>query len=362
MNTQEASSADTTPVVIEQPPLAVDTQPATLQAQDFAPEPQPADDINPDILPPAEPAESRADALARLVNSNLQSNPPLVDYLTADQLREVFLPIIDFMRAFENASHVPVVYAQAGAPGSAQGLDGDLWVNEDTGDLYAKQQGSWRASTRLRGLDGVTPVKGVNYTDGYTPIRGVDYVDLDSLGAYAQELKDSAVHEATAQVTQAVQAVLANVKTTDGKGLVYTESASNPPLTDTLEPPMPAGAVLAPSAMPIPQGAQFGPVTYLSLAVNGSWQQAYDSFFAFTQITREKAGVGLTCQVSDLNGIEPSITYYIPFVDNSAAVYIPVPPNSDTLFKAYPSANTYGATSFEFTFQGYIMPSNVSQV
>jgi hypothetical protein len=271
MNTQEASSADTTPVVIEQPPLAVDTQPATLQAQDFAPEPQPADDINPDILPPAEPAESRADALARLVNSNLQSNPPLVDYLTADQLREVFLPIIDFMRAFETASHVPVVYAQAGAPGSAQGLDGDLWVNEDTGDLYAKQQGSWRASTRLRGLDGVTPVK------------GVDYVDRTSLSAYSDKLKESTIQAATAQVTRAVKNVLATVTTQDGKNLVFTPE---PPLTQVLFPRNSSWAVMS----------------------GGTVTLKYASAFVITKVT-------------SLNNLTMTITVVSEQVDGERTVY-----------------------------------------
>jgi hypothetical protein len=334
MNTQEASSADTTPVVIEQPPLAVDTQPATLQAQDFAPEPQPADDINPDILPPAEPAESRADALARLVNSNLQSNPPLVDYLTADQLREVFLPIIDFMRAFENASHVPVVYAQAGAPGSAQGLDGDLWVNEDTGDLYAKQQGSWRASTRLRGLDGVTPVKGVNYTDGYTPIRGVDYVDLDSLGAYAQELKDSAVHEATAQVTQAVQAVLANVKTTDGKGLVYTDPSQ--PQTPPLTP--------APGPQEIPFYAVQQATSRWSLPGSDPLTLSYADNLIITKLTSFTPDMTMRCEIHSGNTFLAN--YLVTFIEQVAQVNIAVPGGGSSYVLLYVSSASGAPCSF----------------
>lgn len=345
MNTQEASSADTTPVVIEQPPLAVDTQPATLQAQEYVPVPQLAADTAPDAFIQAEPAESRADALARLVNSNLQSNPPLVDYLTADQLREVFLPIIAFMRAFENASHVPVVYAQPGAPASAQGLDGDLWINEDTGDLYAKQEGRWRASTRLRGLDGVTPVKGVNYTDGYTPVRGVDYVDLDSLGAYAEELKDSAVHEATAQVTQAVQAVLANVKTTDGKGLVYTDPSQ--PQTPPLTP--------APGPQETPFNAVQQGTSKWSIASGEALTLSYGDNLVITQITSFTPDMTVRCEVH--SGSTFLANYLVTFFEQMAQVTISVPAGGYVLVYA---SSASGATC-NFSLNSYTLSMVANQ-
>jgi|GEM_PF-4756038 len=358
MTTQDASSAaapDTTPVVIEQPPIAVATQPATLASQpqgEFNPDIFVPVDTNPDVFVPVDtaPAESPAEALARLVNSNLQASPPLTDYLTADQLREVFLPIIDFMRAAESTTHVPVVYAQPGLPTAAQGLDGDLWVSEASADLYIKQQGRWRTSARLRGLDGATPVK------------GVDYVDAASLDSYAGNLKASAVQAATAQVSQTVQTILANVKTTDGRGLVYNDPVVTLPVIDTMEPLLPDGTVPAPGPQPVPEGAYFAPLNSFTLPLTSSYAQAYDTAFAFTVITRTTAGVGLTCQVSDLSGERAPITYAIPFVGNSAAVCIPVPANSDTLFRSYAGAYSPVSNAFDFTVQGYSLPIYSAQL
>lgn len=351
MNTQDAS-ADTTPVVIEQPPIAVDTQPAALASQpqgEFNPDIFIPVDSNPDIFFPADPVESRADVLARLVNSNLQSTPPLTDYLTADQLREVFLPIIDFMRAVEGTTHVPVVYAQPGLPSSAQGLDGDLWVSEASADLYIKQEGRWRASTRLRGLDGATPIK------------GVDYVDTASLGAYASYLKDSAVQEAKAQVSQTVQTVLANVKTTDGRGLVYSDTVINPPLTDTLEPAAPEGTVPAPGVQPMPDRVETQIVT-VQLRTDEAQTQEYGPDFVFTHIVRPQQGVGLTCEVVNPNSDAPSVTYTIPFSGMLALVNIQVPRGGRTVFRLYTLPGAVFDNPLTFNAQGYYPPTYSAQL
>lgn len=351
MNTQDAS-ADTTPVVIEQPPIAVDTQPAALASQpqgEFNPDIFIPVDSNPDIFFPTDPVESRADVLARLVNSNLQSTPPLTDYLTADQLREVFLPIIDFMRAVEGTTHVPVVYAQPGLPSSAQGLDGDLWVSEASADLYIKQEGRWRASTRLRGLDGATPIK------------GVDYVDTASLGAYASYLKDSAVQEAKAQVSQTVQTVLANVKTTDGRGLVYSDTVINPPLTDTLEPVVPEGTVPAPGPQPVPDGVSML-ISNIALLPDEAQTLEYGSPFVITHLTRPRQGLALTCQVINPNTDEPSVTYAIPFAGVLALVNIQVPSGYQTVFRLYTVPGMTFDAAPVFSIQGYNLPTYYAQL
>lgn len=42
--------------------------------------------------------------------------------------------------------------------------------------------------TPLNGVDGYTPVKGIDYFDGYTPVKGVDYRDgVDSKSTHTKE-------------------------------------------------------------------------------------------------------------------------------------------------------------------------------
>ncbi len=278
----------------------------------FAPSPTTGSDVIsvddvPGTVPPAE-------ALSRLIDANLLPGFQLDDRIGAEQLRAVFAPIVAFMRAFEDLARAPVAYSQPGLPSAGQGLNGDLWLNELSGTLYTKQDGAWRSSTQLRGAD------------GYTPLKGVDYVDQASLATYAAGLTETAVQAARQEVAQTVQTALASltVMDTDGNPLPIKFGTPTPDpgpgASPELEP------TPAPGPQPIPDYAVIQPAR--------SWEDAsgapaftiqYADNWVITRVVRETPDMVMTCQLFDFKLQRVIANYSIPFTDSVADINIEVP-------------------------------------
>jgi hypothetical protein len=85
--------------------------------------------------------------------------------------------IADAVEFFQSLSRGSKILNGTTAPDNGAGLDGDAYIDKAASDLYEKDGGEWVLMLSLRGKDGKTPVKGVDYFDGKTPQRGVDYFD-----------------------------------------------------------------------------------------------------------------------------------------------------------------------------------------
>ena len=103
-------------------------------------------------------------------------------------------------------------------PSQALGVDGDTYTNSITTDYYIKDANGWQFQFRLKGADGSSPVKGVDYQDGYTPRKGIDYRDgVDGKSTYQLWL-------AAGNVGTVAQ-FLASQHGEDGKGLDGADGA-----------------------------------------------------------------------------------------------------------------------------------------
>lgn len=67
-------------------------------------------------------------------------------------------------------------------PTISDGNEGDFYLNTETGILYGpKEDGEWNEGVSLKGKDGITPIKGLDYFDGTNGLKG-----NDGLGAFEQ--------------------------------------------------------------------------------------------------------------------------------------------------------------------------------
>jgi hypothetical protein len=126
-----------------------------------------------------------ADALTALLPLKIRSNA--VGGLTAAQdVRDYETQVIAALSNLEGRGRAATWLTGTGAPAAGLGLVGDQYRNTVNQDTYANVAGSgWTLSGNLKGANGTTPVKGIDYVDGRTPVKGTDYFDgAAGLSAY----------------------------------------------------------------------------------------------------------------------------------------------------------------------------------
>jgi hypothetical protein len=96
---------------------------------------------------------------------------------TAAHARAALGSVADAVDFLEGLQRGAKILRGTAAPSSATGLDGDAYINTATSDYYLKDSGAWSFVFRLKGDNGTTPQKGIDYFDGTTPRKGIDYFD-----------------------------------------------------------------------------------------------------------------------------------------------------------------------------------------
>ncbi|MBD2769694.1 hypothetical protein IC235_17530 [Hymenobacter sp. BT664] len=126
-----------------------------------------------------------ADAIRNSTIANIISGRKnkAVDY------RTVFGTVADAVALLEGLQRGARILQGYGPPDASIGIEGDAYVNTSTSDYHIRHQFGWQFQFRLKGADGYTPQKGIDYFDGHTPRKGVDYFDgVNGKSAYQQWL------------------------------------------------------------------------------------------------------------------------------------------------------------------------------
>lgn len=167
-----------------------------------------------------------ADQLDTLTNSLVPQVPAdqgsLIALLTGPGLLQILAATSAGLRFLEGLQRGAKILPGTSAPEAGAGIDGDMYFNTITTDVFFKDAGEWSAPVRLRGANGKTPVKNVDYFDGRTPQKGIDYFD-GANGKSNYQLWLEAGNQGT------LQQYLTSLRAQDGgDGSAITSSATAP--------------------------------------------------------------------------------------------------------------------------------------